>query len=62
MFTNMGPSFGQFEAGALASVIGSVGATAVGLLAAGLATVASVRRFEVCESAPTATGEAQARA
>ncbi len=67
MFTNTGPQLGQFEAGALASVIGAVGATALGgllvtLIAAGLAAVASVRRFEVRESAPTATGEAQARA
>jgi hypothetical protein len=67
MFTNTGPSLGQFEAGAVASVIGPVGATAVGGLlvtsiAAGLAAVASVRGFEVRESTPTATGEAQARA
>jgi MFS family permease len=67
MFTNTGPQLGQFEAGAVASVIGAVGATAVGGLfvtsiAAGLAAVRSVRRFEVRESAPTTTGEAQARA
>jgi MFS family permease len=52
MFTNTGPHLGQFEAGALASAIGAVGATAVGgllvtLIAGGLAAVASVRRFEV---------------
>ena len=67
MFTNTGPQLGQFEAGALASVIGAVGATAIGGLlvtsiAAGLAAVRSVRKFEVRESAPAATGEAAARA
>jgi hypothetical protein len=67
MFTNTGPQLGQFEAGALASVIGAVGATAVGgllvtLSAAGLAVVASVRRFEVRESTATGTGEMPARA
>jgi MFS family permease len=56
MFTNTGPQLGQFEAGALASVIGAVSATAVGGLlvtsvAGGLAAVASVRRFEVREGA-----------
>jgi transmembrane secretion effector len=67
MFTNTGPQLGQFGAGALASAIGAVGATAVGgllvtLIAGGLATVASVRRFEVRESAEAGTGEAPARA
>jgi hypothetical protein len=67
LFTNTGPQLGQFEAGALASAIGPVGTTAVGGLlvtsiAAGLAAVASVRRFEVRESAPAGTGEAPARA
>ena len=67
MFTNTGPQLGQFEAGALASAIGAVGATAVGgllvtLSAAGLAAVASVRRFEVRESARPGTGEAPVRA
>jgi hypothetical protein len=67
MFTNTGPQLGQFEAGALAAVIGPVGATALGGLlvtsiAAGLATVASVRRFEVRESMPAETGEMPARA
>ena len=66
MFTNTGPQLGQFEAGALASAIGPVGTTAVGGLlvtsiATGLAAVASVRRFEVRESAPAETGEAPAR-
>ena len=66
MFTNTGPQLGQFEAGALASAIGPVGTTAVGGLlvtsiAAGLAAVASVRRFEVRESTPVETGEAPAR-
>jgi sugar phosphate permease len=66
MFTNTGPQLGQFEAGALASAIGPVGTTAVGGLlvtsiAAGLAAVASVRRFEVRESVPAETGEAPAR-
>jgi MFS family permease len=56
MFTNTGPQLGQFEAGALASAIGTIGATALGGLlvtfsAAGLATVASVRSFEVREGA-----------
>ena len=50
MFTNTGPQLGQFEAGALASMIGVVGATALGGLlvtsiAAGLAAVASVREI-----------------
>jgi MFS family permease len=67
MFTNTGPQLGQFGAGALASAIGAVGATAVGgllvtLIAGGLATVASVRRFEVRESAGAGTGDAPARA
>ena len=58
MFTNTGPQLGQFEAGALAAVIGPVGATALGGLlvtsiAAGLAAVASVRRFEVHDSPVT---------
>jgi len=62
MFTNTGPQLGQFEAGALASAIGPVGTTTVGGLlvtsiAAGLAAVASVRRFEVHERAPAETGE-----
>jgi MFS family permease len=64
MFTNTGPQLGQFEAGALASVIGPVGTTAVGGLlvtsiAAGLAAVASVRRFEVRENTPAEAGEAR---
>ena len=67
MFTNTGPQLGQFEAGAVASVMGAAGATAAGGLlvtsiAAGLAGIASIRRFEVRESAPTATAEAPARA
>jgi len=67
MFTNTGPQLGQFEAGALASAIGAVSATAVGgllvtLSAAGLAAVASIRTFEVHESAQAKTGEAPARA
>jgi MFS family permease len=67
LFTNTGPQLGQFEAGALASAIGTVGATAVGGLlvtsiAAGLAAVASVRGFEVRESGGAETGEAPARA
>ena len=67
MFTNTGPQLGQFEAGALASMIGPVGATAVGGLlvtsiAAGLAAMASVRGFEVCESAPAKTDQLPARA
>ena len=67
MFTNTGPQLGQFEAGALASMIGPVGATAVGGLlvtsiATGLAAVASVRGFEVRESAPTKADELPARA
>jgi hypothetical protein len=67
MFTNTGPQFGQFGAGALASAIGAVGATAVGgllvtLIAGGLAAVASVRRFEVHESAGAGTDDAPARA
>jgi MFS family permease len=66
MFTNTGPQLGQFEAGALASAIGTVGATAVGgllvtLSAAGLAAIASVRRFEVRESAGAETNQALAR-
>jgi MFS family permease len=66
MFTNTGPQLGQFEAGALASAIGAAGATAVGgllvtLSAAGLAVVASVRRFEVGESAEIGTGETPSR-
>jgi MFS family permease len=67
MFTNTGPQLGQFEAGALASLIGPVAATAVGGLvvtsiAAGLAAVASVRSFEVLESGPTKREEVPARA
>jgi MFS family permease len=66
MFTNTGPQLGQFEAGALASAIGTVGATAVGgllvtAIAAGLAAVASVRGFEVRESAGAETNQALAR-
>jgi MFS family permease len=66
MFTNTGPQLGQFEAGALASVIGAVGATAVGgllvtLIASGLAAVVSVRRFEVRESTGAGVAEAPAR-
>jgi MFS family permease len=65
-FTNTGPQLGQFEAGALASAIGTVGATAVGgllvtLSAAGLAAIASVRRFEVRKSAGAETNQALAR-
>ena len=67
MFTNTGPQLGQFEAGALAAVIGPVGATALGGLlvtsiAAGLAAVASVRRFEVHESPVTVQQKTPARA
>jgi MFS family permease len=67
MFTNTGPQLGQFEAGALASIIGAVGATAVGGLlvtsiAAGLAAIKSVRGFEVRESAPAKTDQVPARA
>ena len=67
MFTNTGPQLGQFEAGALASVIGPIGATALGGLlvtsiAAGLAAVASVRRFEVRDSVSAGTDEVQSRA
>jgi MFS family permease len=67
MFTNTGPQLGQFEAGALASVIGPVGATALGGLlvtsiAAGLAAVGSVRRFEVREGMLAQTDEVPARA
>ncbi|HEY1234522.1 MAG TPA: hypothetical protein VGH22_14180 [Candidatus Binatia bacterium] len=67
MFTNTGPQLGQFEAGAVASVIGAIGATAMGgllvtLIAAGLATVRSVRKFEVHETASVKTHEVPARA
>ena len=67
MFTNTGPQLGQFEAGALAAVIGPVGATALGGLlvtsiAAGLAAVASVRKFEVHESPVTVQQNTPARA
>ena len=67
MFTNTGPQLGQFEAGALASVIGPVGSTALGGLlvtsiAAGLAAVASVRRFEVRDRVLAGTDEAPSRA
>jgi len=67
MFTNTGPQLGQFEAGAVASVIGAVGATAMGGLlvtsiAAGLAAVRSVRKFEVREIAPAKAHEVPARA
>ena len=67
MFTNTGPQLGQFEAGALAAVIGPVGATALGGLlvtsiAAGLATVASVRKFEVHDSSVTVKDKTLARA
>ncbi len=67
MFTNTGPQLGQFEAGALASMIGAVGATAVGGLlvtsiAAGLAAMAPVRGFEVRESEPAKTDQLPARA
>ena len=66
MFTNTGPQLGQFEAGALASVIGAVGAATVGGLlvtsvAAALATVASVRKFEVGDSASGEPAEVPAR-
>ena len=67
MFTNTGPQLGQFEAGALAAVIGPVGATALGGLlvtsiAAGLATIASVRGFEVHDSPVTVKEKTLARA
>jgi len=67
MFTNTGPQLGQFEAGALASAIGPVGATALGGLlvtsiAAGLAAVGSVRRFEVRDRVLAGTDEGPARA
>lgn len=67
MFTNTGPQLGQFEAGALASVIGPVGSTALGgvlvtAIAAGLAGVSAVRNFEVREKAPERKEEAPARA
>jgi len=67
MFTNTGPQLGQFEAGALASLIGPGAATAVGGLvvtsiAVGLAAVASIRVFEVRESAPAKTEQVPARA
>ncbi|HVO91493.1 MAG TPA: MFS transporter [Terriglobales bacterium] len=67
MFTNTGPQLGQFEAGAMASVIGPVGATAMGGLlvtsiAAGLAAIGSVRRFEVRERMLAETEEVRARA
>jgi MFS family permease len=66
MFTNTGPQLGQFQAGALASAIGAVSATAVGGLlvtsiAAGLAAVSSIRRFEIHDSAQAKTGEVRAR-
>lgn len=64
MFTNTGPQLGQFEAGALGSAIGSAGATVLGgflvtFIAAGLAAVRSVRRFEIIASAAVKPGEAQ---
>jgi MFS family permease len=67
MFTNTGPQLGQFEAGAAAAMIGPVAATAVGgmfvtSIAAALAAVASVRRFEVQESPAAASEQAPARA
>jgi MFS family permease len=67
MFTNTGPQLGQFEAGALAAMIGPVGATAVGgvlvtSIAAGVAAIASVRGFEVRESAATKADEVPVRA
>jgi len=54
MFTNTGPQLGQFQVGALASVMGAVGATTVGgllvtVIAAGLAVGRSIRKFEVLE-------------
>ena len=56
MFTNTGPQLGQFEAGAVASAIGPVASTALGgalvtVVAASLAAVGSVRKFEVRENA-----------
>lgn len=67
MFTNTGPQLGQFEAGALAAVIGPVWATALGGLlvtsiAAGLATIASVRGFEAHDSPVTVKEKTLARA
>lgn len=67
MFTNTGPQLGQFEAGALASAIGAVSATAVGGLlvtsiATGFAAVASIRTFEIHESAQARTDQVVARA
>jgi MFS family permease len=67
MFTNTGPQLGQFEAGALAATIGPVGATALGgvlvtSIAAGLAAVGSVRRFEIRERVLAGTDEVAARA
>ena len=67
MFTNTGPQLGQFEAGAVASVIGTVGATAIGGLlvtsiAAGLAVVRSVRKFEVLEGTPAGAHKVPAQA
>jgi MFS family permease len=67
MFTNTGPQLGQFEAGAAAAMIGPVAATAVGgmlvtSIAAALAAVASVRRFEVQETPAAASEQAPARA
>jgi MFS family permease len=67
MFTNTGPQLGQFEAGALAAAIGPVGATALGgvlvtSIAAGLAAVGSVRRFEVRDRVLAGADEVPARA
>jgi MFS family permease len=66
MFTNTGPQLGQFQAGALASAIGPVNATIAGglivtLVAAGLAALASVRRFEVRDGARASVAEPPAR-
>ena len=67
MFTNTGPQLGQFEAGALASVIGPVASTAMGgllvtAIAASLAAASSVRSFEVSENDPARTKELPAGA
>jgi predicted MFS family arabinose efflux permease len=66
MFTNTGPQLGHFQAGALASAIGPVNATIAGglivtLVAAGLAALASVRRFEVRDGARASVAEPPAR-
>ena len=67
MFTNTGPQLGQFEAGAAAAMIGPVGATSLGgmivtSVAAGLAAVTSVRRFETPESPVSDTSKTPAPA